>query len=203
MKIICVGQNYLEHIKELSNVKSKEPLVFLKPDTALISKGRSFFIPNFSNEIHYELEVVIKIKKPGRYIERKYSSLYYDEITVGIDFTARDLQKKLREKGHPWEKSKSFDGSTLVGNFLNKNDLPPISNLNFHLLKNENTVQSENTKNMIWPIDELIEHISKFFTLKIGDLIFTGTPSGVGEVSFEDNLKGFLEGKELFEINVS
>ena len=203
MKIICVGQNYLEHIKELSNVKSKEPLVFLKPDTALIPKGRSFFIPNFSNEIHYELEVVIKIKKPGRYIERKYSSQYYDEITLGIDFTARDLQKKLREKGHPWEKSKSFDGSTLVGNFLNKNDLPPISNLNFHLLKNDKIVQSENTKNMIWPIDELIEHVSKFFTLKIGDLIFTGTPSGVGEVSFEDNLKGFLEGKELFEINVS
>ena len=203
MKIICIGQNYLEHIKELSNVKSKEPLVFLKPDTSLIPKDRSFFIPNFSNEIHYELEVVIKIKKPGRYIERKYSSQYYDEITLGIDFTARDLQKKLREKGHPWEKSKSFDGSTLVGNFLNKNDLPPISNLNFHLLKNENTVQSENTKNMIWPIDELIEHTSKFFTLKIGDLIFTGTPSGVGEVSFEDNLKGFLEGKELFEINVS
>ena len=203
MKIICVGQNYLEHIKELSNVKSKEPLIFLKPDTALISKGRSFFIPNFSKEIHYELEVVIKIKKPGRYIERKYSNQYYDEITVGIDFTARDLQKKLREKGYPWEKSKGFDGSTLVGNFLNKNDLPPISNLNFHLLKNDNIVQSENTKNMIWPIDELIEHISKFFTLKIGDLIFTGTPSGVGEVSFEDNLKGFLEGKELFEINVS
>ena len=168
MKIICVGQNYLEHIKELSNVKSKEPLVFLKPDTALISKGRSFFIPNFSKEIHYELEVVIKIKKPGRYIERKFSSQYYDEITVGIDFTARDLQKNLREKGHPWEKSKGFDGSTLVGNFLNKHDLPPISNLNFHLLKNGHTVQNENTKNMIWPIDELIEHISKFFTLKIG-----------------------------------
>ena len=203
MKIICVGQNYLEHIKELSNVKSKEPLVFLKPDTALIPKDRSFFIPNFSNEIHYELEVVIKIKKPGRYIERKYSSQYYDEITLGIDFTARDLQKKLREKGHPWEKSKSFDGSTLIGKFLNKNDLPSISNLDFHLLKNDKIVQSENTKNMIWPIDELIEHISKFFTLKIGDLIFTGTPSGVGEVSFEDNLKGFLEGKELFEINVS
>ena len=203
MKIICIGQNYLEHVKELSNVKSKEPLVFLKPDTALIPKDRPFFIPNFSNEIHYELEVVIKIKKPGRYIERKYSSQYYDEITLGIDFTARDLQKKLREKGHPWEKSKSFDGSTLVGNFLNKNDLPPIFNLNFHLLKNDNIVQSDNTKNMIWPIDELIEHISKFFTLKIGDLIFTGTPSGVGEVSFEDNLKGFLEGKELFEINVS
>ncbi len=203
MKIICVGQNYLEHIKELSNVKSKEPLVFLKPDTALISKGRSFFIPNFSKEIHYELELVIKIKKPGRYIERKYSNQYYDEITVGIDFTARDLQKKLREKGHPWEKSKGFDGSTLVGNFLNKNDLPPISNLNFHLLKNDNIVQKDNTKNMIWPIDELIEHISKFFTLKIGDLIFTGTPSGVGQVSFEDNLKGFLEGEELFEINVS
>ena len=192
-----------DSIKELSNVKSKEPLVFLKPDTALIPKDRPFFIPNFSNEIHYELEVVIKIKKPGRYIERKYSSQYYDEITLGIDFTARDLQKKLREKGHPWEKSKSFDGSTLVGNFLNKNDLPPTFNLNFHLLKNDSIVQSENTKNMIWPIDELIEHISKFFTLKIGDLIFTGTPSGVGEVSFEDNLKGFLEGKELFEINVS
>ena len=203
MKIICVGQNYLEHVKELSNVKSKEPLVFLKPDTALIPKDRPFFIPNFSNEIHYELEVVIKIKKPGRYIERKYSSQYYDEITLGIDFTARDLQKKLREKGHPWEKSKSFDGSTLVGNFLNKNDLPPTFNLNFHLLKNDSIVQSENTKNMIWPIDELIEHISKFFTLKIGDLIFTGTPSGVGGVSFEDNLKGFLEGKELFDINVS
>ena len=203
MKIICVGQNYLEHIKELSNVKSKEPIVFLKPDTALIPKDRPFFIPNFSNEIHYELEVVIKIKKPGRYIERKYSSQYYDEITLGIDFTARDLQKKLREKGHPWEKSKSFDGSTLVGNFLNKNDLPPTFNLNFHLLKNDSIVQSENTKNMIWPIDELIEHISKFFTLKIGDLIFTGTPSGVGGVSFEDNLKGFLEGKELFDINVS
>ena len=203
MKIICVGQNYLEHIKELYNVKSKEPLVFLKPDTALISKGRSFFIPNFSKEIHYELEVVIKIKKPGRYIERKFSSQYYDEITVGIDFTARDLQKNLREKGHPWEKSKGFDGYTLVGNFLNKHDLPPISNLNFHLLKNGHTVQNENTKNMIWPIDELIEHISKFFTLKIGDLIFTGTPSGVGAVIFEDNLKGFLEGKQLFEINVS
>ena len=203
MKIICVGQNYLEHIKELSNFKSKEPLVFLKPDTALISKGRSFFIPNFSKEIHYELEIVIKIKKPGRYIERKFSSHYYDEITVGIDFTARDLQKNLREKGHPWEKSKGFDGSALVGNFLNKHDLPPISNLNFHLLKNGHTVQNENTKNMIWPIDELIEHISKFFTLKIGDLIFTGTPSGVGAVIFEDNLKGFLEGKQLFEINVS
>ena len=149
MKIICVGQNYLEHIKELSNVKSKEPIVFLKPDTALIPKGRSFFVPNFSKEIHYELEVVIKIKKPGRYIERKFSSQYFDEITVGIDFTARDLQKKLREKGHPWEKSKGFDGSTLVGNFLNKNDLPPITDLKFHLSKNGNIVQNENTKSLL------------------------------------------------------
>jgi 2-keto-4-pentenoate hydratase/2-oxohepta-3-ene-1,7-dioic acid hydratase in catechol pathway len=202
MKIICVGRNYADHINELDNKKPKNPVLFLKPQTAIINKGQPFFIPSFSNEIHYELELIIKVNRLGKFIQKKFSHKYYDEIGLGIDFTARDVQLELKNKGLPWEKAKAFDGSCLIGDWKNKNDFDNIDNIDFRLIKNDEIVQNSNTNLMLWKVDELIEYISKFFTLKIGDIIFTGTPSGVGKVQLNDNLKGYIGDNELLSINI-
>lgn len=202
MKLICIGRNYTDHIKELENEKPTDPVVFIKSDNAILLKKQPFFIPDFSNEIHYELEVLVKINKLGKHIDKKFAHKYYDQLSVGIDFTARDLQKKLKDKGLPWEKAKSFDGAAVVGQWIDKSEVAHVDNLNFRLEKNETVVQTANTNLMLWKIDELIEYVSKYFTLKIGDIIFTGTPAGVGKVVANDKLKGFLEDRELFSITV-
>ena len=202
MKIICIGRNYTKHIEELHNERPDEPVVFMKPDSAVLLKQHPFVIPEFSEDIHHELEVIVKINKVGKYIEPKFAHKYYDEISVGIDFTARDLQQKLKEKGLPWEKAKAFDGSAVIGDFVSKSDFKSLDNLNFELTNNGVTVQKGNTSYMLWKIDELIAYVSQFFTLKIGDIIFTGTPEGVAVVRPDDVLEGFLEGNKLFRIQV-
>ena len=202
MKIICVGRNYTDHIKELENNKPKEPVLFLKPDSSIILNNKPFFIPDFSQNIHYELELIIKISRLGKHIEEKFSHKYYDFIGLGIDFTARDLQSDLKSKGLPWEKSKAFDGSCFISKWINKSEFNDVNNLNFNLNKNGKTVQKTNSKLMLWKIDELISYISTFFTLKIGDVIFTGTPAGVGNVSIGDNLEGFIEDNKIFNLNI-
>lgn len=202
MKIICIGRNYVDHIAELNNKKPKDPVVFLKSDSSLLLKNQPFFIPGFSNEIHYEVEILIKIKKIGKFIEPKFSHKYYDQISLGIDFTARDLQNELKSNGLPWEKAKAFDGSALVGRWVNKNNFDSLDNLNFSLDLNGNTVQKGNTSLMLWTTDQIISHVSKFFTLKIGDIIFTGTPSGVGKVNINDELVGKIENEEFFKLKI-
>lgn len=203
MKIICIGRNYSDHISELNNERPEEPVIFLKPDTAVLLKKQPFFIPDFSNDVHYEVELLVKITKVGKYIQEKFAHKYYDEIGLGIDFTARDLQKKLKEKGLPWEKSKAFDGAAVIGEkWMDKNSFSDLNNINFSLLKNGESVQNGNTGNMLWKTDEIISYVSQFFTLKIGDIIFTGTPAGVGKVSINDTLTGFIEGKQFFSINI-
>ena len=202
MKIICIGRNYTDHIAELENEKPENPVVFLKPDTAILLKGQPFFIPEFSQDVHHEVEVLVRINRIGKHIQPKFASKYYDEISLGIDFTARDLQAQLKAKGLPWEKAKGFDGAAVVGKWIAKQELPPVDKLNFALNKNNETVQESNTSLMLWKIDELIAYISQFFTLKIGDIIFTGTPAGVGPVAINDVLVGKLEGRELFNIKV-
>ncbi|UWY28259.1 fumarylacetoacetate hydrolase family protein [Flavobacterium sp. TR2] len=202
MKIICVGRNYANHIEELKNERPSEPVVFMKPDSAVLLKQHPFVIPEFSEDVHHEVEIIVKIAKVGKYIEPKFAHKYYDEISVGIDFTARDLQSKLKEKGLPWEKAKAFDGSAVIGDFLPKTDFVSMENLNFELRSNSETVQKGNSSMMLWKIDELIAHVSQFFTLKIGDIIFTGTPAGVAAVKPNDVLEGFLEDKKLFRIQV-
>ena len=201
MKIICIGRNYAKHIEELANERPDEPVVFLKPDSAILPKKMPFFIPSFSNDIHYEVEVLLKINKVGKYIDTKFAHKYYDEIGLGIDFTARDVQTQCKEKGLPWEKAKAFDGSAVVGNFYPKEQFD-LANLHFQLLQNETVVQDGNTKAMLWKMDELIAYVSQFFTLKKGDLIFTGTPAGVGKVAENDILIGTLEENEVFRIKV-
>lgn len=203
MKIICIGRNYTDHISELQNEKPEDPVIFLKPDTSILLKKQPFFIPDFSNDVHYEVEVLVKIKKVGKHIQEKFAHKYYDEVGLGIDFTARDLQQKLKEKGLPWEKAKAFDGAAVIGEkWLPKDAVGDINMLNFSLEKNGETVQKSNTRLMLWKIDELIAYISQFFTLKIGDVIFTGTPAGVGKVEPEDRLTGFLEQKQIFSIQI-
>lgn len=202
MKIICVGRNYANHIAELENERPTEPVVFMKPDSAILLKQHPFVIPEFSEDVHHEIEVIVKISKVGKYIEPKFAHKYYDEISVGIDFTARDLQSKLKEKGLPWEKAKAFDGSAVIGDFLPKSDFVSLENLTFELTNNSETVQKGNTSHMLWKIDELVSYVSQFFTLKIGDIIFTGTPEGVAAVKPNDVLEGFLEDKKLFRIQV-
>ena len=202
MKIICVGRNYTDHIKELENNKPKEPVLFLKPDSSIILNNKPFFIPDFSKNIHYELELIIKISRLGKHIQEKFSHKYYDFIGLGIDFTARDLQSDLKSKGLPWEKSKAFDGSCFISKWINKSEFNDVNNLNFNLDINGKTVQKTNSKLMLWKIDELISYISTFFTLKIGDVIFTGTPAGVGNVSIGDNLEGFIEDNKIFNLNI-
>ena len=202
MKIICIGRNYIDHIKELSNQKPMNPVVFLKPDSSVIAKNQNFIIPSFSNEIHHEVELVVKINKVGKHIDKSFSHKYYDEIGLGIDFTARDIQSNLKEKGHPWEKSKAFDNSCMVGNFLKKEKLEDISKIEFSLKKNNEIVQSGCSNDMLWKIDELISYVSQYFTLKIGDLIFTGTPSGVSKVESGDILEGYISSINMFTLKV-
>lgn len=201
MKIICIGRNYAKHIKELENERPESPVVFLKPDSAILPKNHPFFIPPFSNDVHYEVEVLIKINKVGKHIAARFADKYYDEVGLGIDFTARDVQAHCKEKGLPWEKAKAFDGSAVIGQFFPKEEFD-LENLSFQLLKNNNVVQDGNTKAMLWKIDELIGYVSQYFTLKKGDLIFTGTPAGVGKVSENDELTGIMEGKKSFQIKV-
>ena len=202
MKIICIGRNYVKHIEELNNDRPDEPVVFLKPDSSILLKQHPFVIPEFTDDVHHEVELIVKINKVGKYIEPKFASNYYDEIGLGIDFTARDLQAKLKEKGLPWEKAKSFDGSAVIGEFYPKSDSKSLEDLEFKLVKNGEIVQLGNTKHMIWKIDELISHVSQYFTLKKGDIIFTGTPEGVAAVKPNDILEGYLEDKKSFRIQV-
>ena len=202
MKIICIGRNYIDHIKELSNQKPLNPVVFLKPDSSIIAKNQKFIIPSFSTDIHHEVELVVKINKVGKHIDKSFSHQYYDEIGLGIDFTARDIQNNLKEKGHPWEKSKAFDNSCMVGKFLKKEKLEDISKIEFSLIKNNELVQSGRSNDMLWKIDELISYVSQYFTLKIGDLIFTGTPSGVSKVESGDILEGYILSNKMFTLKV-
>jgi 2-keto-4-pentenoate hydratase/2-oxohepta-3-ene-1,7-dioic acid hydratase in catechol pathway len=202
MKLICIGRNYAKHIEELENERPESPVVFIKPDSAVLLKKQPFFIPEFSNDVHHEVELLVKIKKIGKYIDRKFAHKYYDEIGLGIDFTARDLQSQLKAKGLPWEKAKSFDGAAVIGEWLPKTEFEDVNNINFTLEKNGETVQEGNTSHMLWKIDELIEYVSKYFTLKIGDIIFTGTPAGVSAVKTNDQLTGFIEGQQLFSIKI-
>ena len=201
MKIICIGRNYADHAKELGNSIPKEPVIFLKPDTALLPKKNPFFIPDFSDDLHHELELVVRINRVGKSIEERFAHRYYNQVTVGIDFTARDIQRDCKEKGLPWEKAKAFDGSAPIGEWLELQSLD-IQNLNIELKKNGETVQLGNTKDMLFTVDKLIEEISKYFTLKIGDLLFTGTPAGVGAISRNDELEAFLEDRSLLKLRI-
>jgi 2-keto-4-pentenoate hydratase/2-oxohepta-3-ene-1,7-dioic acid hydratase in catechol pathway len=201
MKIICIGRNYTKHIEELANEKPENPVVFMKPDSAVLLKNNPFIIPPFSQDIHFEVEILVKINWVGKFIDEKFAHKYYEEIGLGIDFTARDVQNKMKEKGLPWEKAKAFDGSAVIGKFFNKEDLI-LNSIKFQLFKNEKLVQDGDSSHMLWKIDELIAYVSQFFTLKIGDIIFTGTPAGVGKVEANDVLKGNMEGKEMFNIKV-
>ena len=202
MKIICIGRNYTDHIAELDNERPEHPIIFLKPDTAILLKKQPFFIPDFSNDVHHEVEILVKICKVGKHIDSKFAHKYYDEIGLGIDFTARDLQKELKAKGLPWEKAKSFDGAAVVSTFISKDAFRDVNAIEFSLQKNEKVVQKGNTELMLWKIDALIEYVSKYFTLKIGDIIFTGTPSGVAKVNPNDILTGFIEDKQMFTVKV-
>ena len=201
MKIICIGRNYSEHAKELGNEIPEDPVIFMKPDTAILKKGSDFYIPEFSDDVHYELEVVLKISKGGKYIQKENAGKHYEEIGLGIDFTARDLQSKLKNKGLPWELAKGFDGSAVVSDFVSKENYD-LQNLNFSLTKNNEQVQNGNTKDMIFSFDDIIAFASQYFTLRVGDLIFTGTPKGVGKVSENDLLEAFLEDKKLFSLKI-
>ncbi|MDD4191642.1 MAG: fumarylacetoacetate hydrolase family protein [Mangrovibacterium sp.] len=203
MKIICVGRNYGAHIRELNSEVPEEPVIFMKPDSALLRNNDPFYIPDFSNDLHYECELVIRIKRLGSHIEPRFANRYYDEIGLGIDFTARDLQNKLKDKGLPWEKCKAFDRSAVISaNFVSKTNLPDVHSIKFELRKNGVTVQQGDSARMLFPVDELISHVSRYFTLKIGDLLFTGTPAGVGPVAIGDRLAGFLEGIKMFDFYV-
>ena len=202
MKIICIGRNYADHITELENERPSEPIVFLKPDTSILLKKQPFFIPQFSDLVQHEVELLIKITKVGKHIDKKFAHKYYDEIGLGIDFTARDLQQELKQKGLPWEKAKAFDGSAVIGEFIEKQRLGDLENLSFSLKKNDKLVQQGNTNMMLWNIDALIAYVSQYLTLKKGDVIFTGTPAGVAAVSENDILLGALNGEKSFEVKI-
>ena len=202
MKIIAIGRNYAEHAKELKNEVPDKPVIFLKPDTAVLREDRPFFIPDFSKDVHHEIELVLKISKEGKNIQEKFSHKYYDEIGLGIDFTARDLQSAQKAKGLPWEIAKAFDGSAPVGKFLPKSTFADLNNINFHLNINGSTVQKGNTEQLLFTFDYIVSYVSQFFTLKKGDLIFTGTPAGVGPVKAGDLLEGFIEGQKMLELSV-
>ncbi|MEF8844399.1 MAG: fumarylacetoacetate hydrolase family protein [Bacteroidales bacterium] len=202
MKIICIGRNYAEHAKEFGDEVPDKPVFFLKPDTSLIIRNRPFFYPGFSDEIHYETEIVLKINRLGKNISKKFAHRYYKEMTVGIDLTARDLQRECKKHGHPWEIAKAFEGSAPLGKFVNKERFGDIYNLNFGLQINGDVRQSGNTKDLIFDFEDLISYISRFFTLKMGDLIFTGTPAGVGPVQIEDRLTAYIEDKILLDFRI-
>ncbi|RZL50833.1 MAG: FAA hydrolase family protein [Pedobacter sp.] len=202
MKIIAIGRNYAAHAKELNNAVPTKPIIFLKPDTAVLKENKPFYIPEFSADIHYELEVVLKICKEGKHIAEKFAANYYDEIGLGIDFTARDIQTQHKEKGLPWELAKAFDNSAAVSNFLPKADYPDMYNLNFELQINKETRQNGHTSNLLFSFENIIAFVSQYITLKKGDLIFTGTPEGVGQVKPGDQLEAWLEGKQLLNFSV-
>ncbi|MCW0482994.1 fumarylacetoacetate hydrolase family protein [Gaoshiqia sediminis] len=203
MKIICIGRNYSEHVRELNNDIPTEPVIFMKPDSALLRNNEPFYIPDFSKDVHYECELIVRINRLGKNIETRFANRYYDELGLGIDFTARDLQNQLKDKGLPWEKAKAFDRSAVISSeFVAKSELPDLNAIRFQLKKNGETVQNGDSSFMLFPIDELISQVSKYFTLKIGDLIYTGTPAGVGPVAIGDRLEGFLEGKKMFDFEV-
>ena len=203
MKIICIGRNYSEHIRELNNEVPDEPVIFMKPDSALLRNNEPFFIPDFSQDVHYECELIIRINRLGKNIESRFANRYFDEIGLGIDFTARDLQNKLKDKGLPWEKAKAFDRSAVISSeFIAKEKLPDLNAIKFQLKKNGEVVQNGNSSYMLFPLEEIISQVSKYFTLKIGDLIYTGTPAGIGPVTIGDRLEGFLEGKKMFDFEV-
>ena len=203
MKIICIGRNYVAHAEELNNELPTEPVIFMKPDSALLRNNDPFYIPDWSNDLHHEVELIVRINKLGKSIEKEFAPRYYTEVGLGIDFTARDVQNKLKDKGLPWEKAKAFDHSAVIcKEFVPVNELPDRNSINFRLDINGKTVQEGNTSLMIFPIDELISQISKYFTLKIGDLIYTGTPAGVGPVAIGDRLEGYLEGKKMFDFMI-
>lgn len=202
MKIICIGRNYADHIAELANERLEEPVIFIKPDTAVAQSNLPFFIPEFSNEVHYEVEVLVKINRIGKHIQSKFAHKYYNEIGLGVDFTARDVQQKLKSKGLPWEKAKAFDGSAFVGKWFDKASLGDLRKLPFTLHKNGEVVQAADTSLMLWSIDEIIAHVSQYFTLKIGDILFTGTPAGVGAVAKNDRLEGYLNSQKAFSLIV-
>ena len=203
MKLICIGRNYASHISELKNEKPEHPVVFLKPDSSVLLKNNPFIIPSFSKDVHHEVEVLVKIKKVGKHIQSKFAHKYYEDIGLGIDFTARDVQHQLKSKGLPWEKAKGFDGAAVIGErWISKNEFQDVNAINFRLDRNKETVQSGSTSEMLWKIDEIIAYVSQYFTLKIGDVIFTGTPSGVGRVNEGDVLEGFIENSPIFSIQV-
>ena len=202
MKIICVGRNYTDHVKELGNSIPDEPVLFMKPKSALLQAHTPFYYPEFTNELHYECELVLRVCKNGKYIQEKHAANYYDAITVGIDFTARDIQDELKKKGLPWEKAKAFDNSAVVGKFITLTPDFNRKSINFSLLKNKEKVQEANSTQMIFSMDRIVQDISNYFSLNIGDLIFTGTPSGVGECVTGDVLEGFIEKQNLFSVEV-
>ncbi len=202
MKIICIGRNYAEHAKELKNEVPTEPVFFLKPDTAQIKNNQPFYYPDFSKEIHHEVELVIKINKPGKNIQVEFAKKYYDEVGIGIDFTARDLQNKCKEKGLPWEMAKAFDGSAPIGEFIDKKKITNLNEINFHLNINGNIVQKGNTKDLLFTFDKIIAYVSQFLTLKKGDLIYTGTPSGVGPIKIGDKLEAYIENEKLLHFEI-
>ncbi|HRO43959.1 MAG TPA: fumarylacetoacetate hydrolase family protein [Flavipsychrobacter sp.] len=202
MKIICIGRNYADHARELKNDIPSEPVIFMKPKNALLIPEKPLYYPEFTNDLHYECELVVKISKNGKYVREKFARNYYKEISVGIDFTARDLQQKQKEKGLPWEIAKAFDASAAVGSFIPISENLNLQDLHFQLKLNDQIVQDGHTKDMIFTVNKIIEYVSQFFTLNIGDLIYTGTPSGVGPVNVYDKLEGFIEGEKLMEVNI-
>ena len=202
MKIICIGRNYAEHAKEMNSAVPAEPVFFLKPDTALIKDNQPFYYPDFSKEIHHEVELVLKINKAGKNIQTQFANKYYDEIGIGIDFTARDLQAECKKNGLPWEKAKAFDGAAPLGKFIEKKKFVDEKNINFHLTINGKAMQKGNTKDLLFSFDTIIAYVSKFFTLKTGDLIYTGTPQGVGPVSIGDRLEGYIENQKLLDFEI-
>ena len=201
MKIICIGRNYVKHIEELGNSRPTDPVIFLKPDTALLKNNAPFYYPDFSKDIHYEVELLVKIKKSGKSVQREFSHQYYDQIGIGIDLTARDLQSSAKKKGLPWEKAKSFNGSAPISSFIDLGDRD-VQNIGFSLLQNGETVQESNTSLMLFPVDDIIAYVSQFITLKKGDIIFTGTPEGVGPIKIGDQLTGFLDGVKMLELEI-
>ena len=202
MKIFAIGQNYVEHNKELNTNNPTEPVVFMKPDSALLKNNKPFYIPDFTQELHYETELIIKFNRLGKNIDSKFANRYYAEIGLGVDFTARDLQRKLKAEGKPWEICKGFDNSAVIGAFLPKTELSDIQNIQFRLNLNGKTVQQGNSADMIFPINELIAYVSRFFTIKIGDILFTGTPVGVGKVAIGDRLEGYIFDKKMFDFYI-
>lgn len=202
MKIFCVGRNYSEHAKELNNDVPDEPVIFMKPKSALLQPHTPFYYPEFTNELHYECELVLRISKNGKYIQEKFASKYYDAVTAGIDFTARDIQTELKQKGLPWEKAKAWDNSAVIGKWIPLTNIKDKKNINFNLKKNNEVVQQGNSKDMIFDFDYIISYISNYFSINIGDLVFTGTPKGVGEIVVGDEIEAFIENESLLTLDV-